>query len=202
MARKGSNGRIAALATLSAALWLAPASAQVVPAGYEPAHSIWVGGEYSNFGASFPYQSPQRLQGAGVFGDYHVEHWLWLEGEASFLSFGGFAGSTESSYLAGPRVSVLRRTRLQFFASPLVGVAAIHYPYAIGSARYFAFAPTGGLDYRLSNRWMLRAQYQYQFWLDSPGYANAPSHELTPNGIRLGVAYRFFRQQSLRAGRF
>jgi opacity protein-like surface antigen len=193
MALKKSYGCMAALATLSAAFCLASASAQVVPAGYEPAHSIWVGAEYSNFGASFPYQSHQRLQGAGVFCDYHIGHWLWLEGEANFLPFGGFADSTESSYLAGPRVTGFRRKKLQPFVKPLVGVGVIHYPYVIGDAHYFAFAPAGGLDYRLRDRWMVRVDYEYQFWPRSPGYADVPSHELTPNGFHLGVAYRIFR---------
>jgi hypothetical protein len=185
-------GFILMLATLGA-LWRAPASAQVVPSGYEPAHSIWIGGHYSHFGASFPYQSSQRIQGAGLFSDYHIGNWLWLEGEANFLKFGGFAGSTESSYLAGPRVTVLRRRKLQPFARLLVGVGKIHYPYAIGNASYFAFAPAGGLDYRLNTRWMLRADYEYQIWSGSPGFANVPSHELTPNGFHVGFGYRVHR---------
>lgn len=192
MAPGRKYGFIAILATL-AALWPTPASAQVVPAGFQAAHSIWVGGQYSYFSASFPYQTTQRIQGAGVFGDYHIHNSFWLEGEASFLEFGGFEGSTESSYLAGPRVQFLRRGKFQPYGKLLVGMAGIHYPYAIGDAHYFAFAPAGGLDYRLSARWFLRGEYEYQFWPGSPGYANVPSHELTPSGFHIGLAYKIHR---------
>ena len=105
--------RILSLAMLSAAVLLAPARAQVVPAGYEGRRVLWVGAEYSNFSASFPYQSGQRLKGAGAFADFRLNDRVALEGEVRFLQFGGFEGSTESNYLAGPVVFPFRKGRLR-----------------------------------------------------------------------------------------
>lgn len=69
----------------------------------------------------------------------------------------------------------------------------IHYPYAIGDASYFALAPGAGTEYRVSRRWMLHADYEYQIWRNSPGYATEADHALTPNGVHIGVAYRILR---------
>jgi opacity protein-like surface antigen len=184
--------RIAALIMVSTAL-LAPVRAQVVPSGYEPNHVLWVGAEYSNFSASFPYQSGQRLEGLGAFATYRLNYRFGLEGDVRFLQFGGYEGSTESNYLAGPDVHLFQKGRLRLYGKFLVGDAKIDYPYAIGDANYFALAPGGGANYRLHRRWLLRIDYEYQIWLNSPGYANVPNHQLTPNGFDIGVAYRVFR---------
>jgi opacity protein-like surface antigen len=184
---------VATLMTLSVALTHVSLEAQVVPAAYRTPHVLWVGAEYSNFLASFPYQSSRRLSGVGVFADFKLSGRVGLEGDARFLHFGGFADSTESSYLVGPKVYFFAKGRFQPYGKFLVGLGNIHYPFDIGDASYFALAPGAGSSYRLSRRWMLRAEYEYQIWQNSPGYANEPNHELTPNGFNVGVAYRVFR---------
>lgn len=40
---------------------------------------------------------------------------------------------------------------------------------------------------------MLRIEYEYQMWPDSPGYANEPDHQLNPNGFHIGLACRVLR---------
>jgi Outer membrane protein beta-barrel domain len=116
-----------------------------------------------------------------------------LSGDARFLHFGGFENSTESSYLAGPKVYFLSNGRFQPYGKFLLGEGRIHYPFQIGDASYFALAPGIGSGYRINHHWMLRAEYEYQIWYGSPDYANEPKHQLTPNGIHVGVAYRIFR---------
>jgi opacity protein-like surface antigen len=184
---------IAMPTTLCAALLLVPAHAQVVPAGYGPKHSLWIGGEYSNISASFPYQSGQRLQGAGVFAVSHLNPHIGIEGVARFLAFGGFEGSTETNYLAGADGFFLARGRFRPYGKFLAGVGQIHYPFAIGNASYFAIAPGAGAEYRVRRSWMLRVEYEYQIWPNSPGYANEPDHKLMPNGFHIGLAYRILR---------
>jgi hypothetical protein len=186
-------GCIAVSMIFSAAMLHARMEAQTVPAGYQTPHLLWIGGDYSNFSASFPYQSSQRLSGAGAFVDFKLSGHVGIEGEAHFLDFGGFQNSTESSYLGGPKVYFLKRGKFEPFGKLLVGVGTIHYPFQIGNASYFAWAPGAGAGYRLSDRWMLRAEYEYQMWPNSPGYANEPKHELTPSGFNVGVAFRVFR---------
>lgn len=186
-------GRAATLTMLFGAILYVPAQAQVVPSAFGPEKSLWAGAEYSNISASFPYQSGQRIEGEGVFVDLHLKYPFGLEGEARFLNFGGFEGSTESSFLAGPKVFFLSKERVHPYGKLLVGVGRIHYPFAIGEASYFALTPGTGIEYNVNRRWTLRAGYEYQMWLNSPGYANEPNHELTPNGFDVGIACRIFR---------
>ena len=183
---------LAILLAFFAALSLAPAQAQVNPSAYRRTQSIWVGGEYSNITASFPYQSSDRLSGIGVFADYKLKGYLGFEGDARFLHFGGFEGTTESSYLIGPKAYFLSRGMFRPYAEFLVGDGKIHYPYQIGDGSYFALAPGAGTGYLLNRRWMLRAEYEYQIWLNSPGFPNQPNHQLTPDGVNVGLAYRLF----------
>lgn len=170
-----------------------PARGQAEPSAYGPGHSFWVGGEYSNISASFPYNSGQRLQGAGAFASYHITSRIALDGDARFLTFGGFEGSTERSYLAGPKIFILAGGRFRPYGKFLVGTGHIHYPFQIGDANYFALAPGAGVDYRVRRRWIVRFDYEYQIWHNSPGFSNEPRHQLTPNGFHIGVGYRLFR---------
>jgi opacity protein-like surface antigen len=185
--------RAAMLTILSALFLVVSAQAQVGPSAYKPGHALWVGADYSNVNASFPYQSGQRISGAGAFVDWRLSYHLDIEGDAHFLNFGGFEGTTESSYLAGPKAFFLAKGKFRPYGQMLAGVGRIHYPFDIGNANYFALAPGAGTEYSVSRRWMLRAEYEYQFWLNSPGYANEPDHQLTPNGIHVGIAYGIFR---------
>jgi opacity protein-like surface antigen len=182
--------RIAAPTLLVAAVFAAQARAQSPPSAYGPSVALWAGADYSNFTASFPYESGQRITGPTAFADFHFNYRFGLNGEANLLTFGGFEGSTENSYLIGPRAVLFFRGRFVPYGKVLVGDARIHYPFRIGNASYLALAPGAGADYRVSGRWMLRLDYEYQLWLNSPGYANEPKHELTPNGFHVGIAYR------------
>ena len=58
-------------------------------------------------------------------------------------------------------------------------------------------------NYPLTHRWILRGDYEWQIW---PSFAGPPTYNrttgtvvqhnsgLTPNGISVGVAYRFLGQ--------
>jgi opacity protein-like surface antigen len=181
------------IAALATGLFASATHAQVVPSATYPVHALWVGGEYSNISASFPYQSGQRLWGIGAFADYHVTSLIGLEAEARFLRFNSFYGETEDNYLAGPRYLVGRFGRLQPYAQCLAGIGKIQYPFAIGNGSYLALAPGAGANYRIARRWSLRGEYEYQFWLNSPNIANEPAHEITPNGFHVGLAFRLLR---------
>jgi opacity protein-like surface antigen len=169
------------------------AQAQAGPAGIELPHALWVGGGYSNIHAGFPYQSSQRLSGVGGFADYHLSDRIDIEAEARFLRWNSFSGETEDNYLAGPRYLVERFPKFQPYGQCLVGFGRIQYPFQIDNRRYLAIAPGAGVNFRISNRWTVRGQYEYQFWPGSPGYKNEPAHEITPNGFQVGIAFRLFR---------
>jgi len=181
------------MVALAAGLLINSARAQVVPDALDPPHAIWVGGEYSNIHASFPYQSSQRLWGVGAFADYHSSEKIDIEAEARFLRFNSFYGETEDNYLAGPRYLVERSRRFQPYAQCLVGIARMHYPFNIGSMQYLALAPGGGMNYRISRKLTPRGEFEYQLWPGSPNFANEPAHEITPYGFHVGMAYRIHR---------
>ena len=80
---------------LFAAISILPARAQVAPSAYKGPKSLWVGAEFSDVNASFPYQSGQRMEGVGAFVDFHLYPHLGFEGDARFLRFGGFGDTKE-----------------------------------------------------------------------------------------------------------
>jgi opacity protein-like surface antigen len=166
------------------------ARGQAEPSGYQDKAALWVGADYANFSASFPYQSGNRLSGIATFADLNWSTHLSVEGEAQFLRWGGFASDSENSYLAGPRYRFNRIGPLHPYAKTLIGIGHINFPYDIGNATYFAVAPGAGAAYYLRRRWLVRAEYEYQFWLGSPGYAGQPDHPFRPNGFKVGLAFR------------
>ena len=170
-----------------------PCPSQVVPSAYLGSDTAWAGVSFANFSASFPYQSGDRISGIGAFADFYGGTHLGVEGNLRFLRFGGYRDETESNYLAGPIFRFRQAGRIRPFARALFGAGHIHYPYNIGDATYFAVAPAAGIDYRFSPNFALRAGYEYQYWVNSPGYSNLPDHPLHPNGLEVGIAYRIFR---------
>jgi opacity protein-like surface antigen len=54
-------------------------------------------------------------------------------------------------------------------------------------------APGAGANYRLSRRWALRGEYEYQLWPNSPNIASQPAHEITPSGFHIGIAFKLFQ---------
>jgi len=178
---------------IMAALGAVMMHAQVAPSAYRGSDTVWVGVDAAYVNASYPYQSGQHLEGLGVFADFNMNVHFTIAASAHFLNFGGFEAETESSYLVGPKFRFRRHGGFQPYAQGLLGVGSIQYPFTIGHAHYFDVAPAAGTTYRLSSRCQLRAEYEYQVWVNSPGYANEPNHQLRPNGFHAGVAFRPFR---------
>ncbi|MFT4111194.1 outer membrane beta-barrel protein [Silvibacterium sp.] len=166
------------------------ASAQVAQSSTGAGQSLWVGGEYSNLRAGFPYESSYRLGGIGAYADFNWNYHISVQGEASWLRFQGFEGETESDYLAGPRYTFLHSPQWRPYAAIEAGAVRIHYPFELGSGSFFTLAPTGGLDYRLNARWSVRAQYQYQYLFHSPDFTDEPHFGIRPSGVQLGIGYR------------
>src|SRR6266702_6115093 len=159
---------------LVAILCLSPAFllGQVVPAARGGNAGLWAGAEYSNFHADFGGNT--RLQGVGAMADFYFTPRIGIEGEARFLSFGDFHGETEKNYLIGPKFYLRPYSKIKPYAKLLVGLGSIQYPFSIGSGTYFAYAPGGGIDYRIRTRWRVRGEYEYQIWPKAPGIANEP----------------------------
>lgn len=129
----------------------------------------------------------------GAFADYHATSHIGIEAETRFLRFNSFYGETEDNYLAGPRYMARSWGKLQPYAQCLVGIARMQYPFQIGSGSYLAVAPGAGANYRIARRWVLRGEYEYQFWPGSPDIADEPGHEITPSSFHIGIAFKLLR---------
>jgi len=181
------------LTALSVGMLAIAMQAQVVPSATRPNHGLWLGAEYSNYHAGFPYESNQRLWGIGAFADYHITSHLGVQADVRFLRFNSFYGETEENYLAGPRYLVGTFKKLQPYAQCLIGLGRIQYPFRIGAGSYLAVAPGAGANYRIARRWSLTGGYEYQFWPNSPGIAGEPAHAIAPSGFHAGFAFRSLR---------
>ena len=157
--------------------------------------SVWTGAEVSLFNPDWGCTSASpfscrdnQLGGIAAFADVnHLIGKIGLEGEARWLPWGQ-ANVQESNYLFGPRYQVISGRRLSLNAKFLAGAGIFHYKSQWGG--WAAYAPGATLGYRVSRRFMLRGDYEYQIW---PGFVgNNGPRGLTPNGFSLGASYRLF----------
>jgi opacity protein-like surface antigen len=174
----------AALAILPASLW-----AQAAPAIGGGLPPLSVGGFYSNYSNDY---IPNRLGGLGVYVDWDIfrKFNLGVEGEARWLRFNQQQGSYEDNYLVGPRYS-RHYGKFVPYVKFMMGAGELEFPSGFGHGGYFALAPGGGLDYRLTRHVTLRGDYEYEFWPSAPG-GGLPTNGLTPNGFSIGASYRIF----------
>jgi hypothetical protein len=192
MFRLKSLGGWRARLALAGAIAAAVAHGQAAPSAKGGAQSLWVGAEYANLQAGFPNGSNARLFGVGAFGIFNWNHHYGVEGHARFLNFNSWNGETEQDYLAGPRYTFLHSNKWRPFASFQVGLVKIQCPFSMGNGTSFAMAPGGGLEYRVSHKWSVRAAYEYQFLPNSPNFTDEPQFGIKPNGPLVGTSYRIF----------
>lgn len=166
--------------------------AQTAPSAYERHLNLWVGAEYSNFEPD--YFPVGRLDGAGAYVDWSLSTFVAVEGEMRFLHFNGTSGEYQDHYLIGPKVSTPHWEKFKPYAKFLVGLGKNNFPYNIGYGKYFAMAPGGGIDYQLSSRFAVRADYEYQIWPSAPSIPGQTNNGMTPNGFSAGIAYRLFHR--------
>lgn len=175
---------------LAAAFALLPASllGQAAPAVRGGTPELMAGGYFSNFHTDY---SQDRMNGLGIYVDWNLFGHLGAEGEARWLRFNQEFGTYEDNFLAGPRYS-RHYGKFVPYAKFLLGAGELHFPFGQGHGGYFAMVPGGGLDYRLTRRFTIRAvDYEYQFWPSAPG-GPFVSHGLTPSGFSFGASYRIF----------
>jgi opacity protein-like surface antigen len=186
----GDRNLIRKLFCITLLLFPVSVLAQVAAATRGGGLSLSAGAEYSNFQPDYGFN---RLGGIAVFADADniVLHKLGAEGEARWLHFNQFFGETQAHYLLGPRYRFIRYHGLSLYGKFLMGGGFITYPNNIGSGSYFAYTPGATAEYRLARHWIVRGDYEYQFWPSAPGLAFTypnPSNGLTPNGFSVGAA--------------
>jgi hypothetical protein len=179
-------------------LWSFPLAAQSRPSAEGPGISVWVGASISTFnpdygcanGSPFSCWNHHLI---GITPYAHTKPFLFqrigAEGEARFLHWHGPEGMSQQSYLAGPRIYLIRYKRLIFNGKFMLGAAHLTLPpTAAGEGTYFAYAPGLDLDYRLARRIALHADYEFQSWPSFKGTGTGQGG-LTPNGLSVGVSY-------------
>ena len=181
--------------------------AQSTPSAEGPGATAWVGIQFSTFNPDYgcSKNSPLSCWSNQLFGIspyVTTKHFLFnrigAEGEARFLHWRGPAsGFTQSAYLAGPEIGILRHNQFSFNGKVLIGEARLTLPAGwSGAGTYFAYAPGADLDYRLTRRLCLRADYEFQVWPSFEAIRTSTTTGkggLTPNGLSIGVSYAFLR---------
>jgi opacity protein-like surface antigen len=202
------------IATGLVALFLIAAAvgAQTTAPSVHGGTSFTVGAEYSGFnpdygcGSNLPFHcnNPRGgvLQGVGVFADYNLTPRWGGELEARWLPWNGVRSETEATYLAGIRYRIVNVGRFSGWGRFLLGDGHFDLPAIPGGLGLnedtLVLAFGGTAEYRLMHRFSMRAGYEYQAW---PSFEGVPtnvggqlvshSNGLTPNGVSIGLAYRF-----------
>ena len=164
----------------------AAASAQVVESANARRLRIYVGGEGSAFqpnyaGTGVAQTAPNRLYGWGVYADANFNRWLQLEAEMRRLTFNQYLGITETTYMVGDRIRIAQYKRFTPYGKFMVGLGS--GSFLTGRAMTYSYG--GGVDYRISKRFLLRAfDVQFQNWQVTPS--------LHPYGASVGLSYRVF----------
>jgi hypothetical protein len=160
---------------------------QVLPAAASSSLSVDAGGlgsvsqpDYAAEGVA--QTSPNRLYGAGAFVDVRLSRWVQLEGEGRWLKFNEYLGITENTYLIGPRVPIVTFHKITPYGKVFVGMGGGSFL----TGHTFVVAYGGGLDYRLSRRFSVRGDFEYQQWPVNSAVT------LSPYGASLGISYKIF----------
>ncbi len=158
----------------------------MVPAATSNSFTLTAGGLGSAFqpdyaGEGIAQTSPNRLYGFGAYVDARFTRWVQLEAEGRWLRFNPYLGINENDYLIGPRIPIVTFHRVTPYGKFLVGMG--NGSFLTGST--FVLAYGGGVDYRLSRRFTVRAfDFEYQQWQVTP--------TLHPYGGSVGLSYKIF----------
>ncbi|SEG16458.1 Opacity protein [Bryocella elongata] len=125
-----------------------------------------------------------RSLGFGVYGNYDFNGHLGIA-----LDFARVAASndtsTQTSFEGGLRYKLFERGRFTPYARGSFGRGVYGYSNNVASVGYNLYGLAGGVDYRFTHYLNLRAEYEYQGWM------NVPLRNPEPQMFKLGVAYRF-----------
>ena len=186
------NRSILAFFCFAGFLAVVSAHAQVVPSATSRTFSVSAGALGSMFqpdyaGLGVAQTSPNRLYGPGAYVDVHFTRWVQVEAESRWLRYNQFyqpnstTGNGESTYLIGPRVPIVTFHRVMPYGKFLFGLG--NAPFLSGNT--FVLAYGGGVDYRLTRRFSLRAiDFEYQQWRVNP--------TIYPYGGSVGISYKIF----------
>lgn len=171
------------------------AAAQVVPAATRSSIHVDAGGFGSAFqpdyqGGGVASSSANWLFGAGAFVDVRFSRWVNVEAEGRWLRFNQFVNIHQDNYLIGPKVPIHTFGKYTPYGKFLFGIGSMNFEYGSTSCRCAALVYGGGVDYKLNDKWTVRAaDFEYQQW---PNWYVNQNAQLHPYGFSSGISYRIF----------
>lgn len=159
-------------------------TAQALPTATGPGKYIQVGAQLSGFQIDY---GQHYLSGVAAVIDANLYARYGVEAEVRTLIINQDEGVHETTYLAGPRVSLLTG-QVRPYVKFLVGRGELSYPFHDATGSYFVFAPGAGLDWHVGHsRLNIRVvDVEVQNW---PGFSFG---SIMPYGISSGLAVRVF----------
>ena len=154
---------------------------QAIPA-YKAEPPIFVGAFIS---ATNPDYGSNTIDGLGAFVDLPLWRMIGVEGEVRFGKFHTVNGVEESTYLVGPRYAYPIGHGFTPYVKFLFGGGSFTYPFNEGSDHHTVYALGGGLDYRITDHFYIRGDYEKQRWSFGTG-------TILPSTLSAGVSYRIF----------
>lgn len=137
---------------------------------------------------------PDNFKGYGFYASYDLFYHLGIEGDFHQINDPNpVDGVYERTYEIGPRYVLHYRRRFAPYAKGMYGRGVFNYPPVFGDPKvgpianlaYNIFAVGVGVDYHVLPGINIRAEYEYQRWL------NFPPNGLSPKIFSIGAAYRF-----------
>jgi hypothetical protein len=161
-----------------------PAAAQSRATADGPGSYIQVGGTGSIFQADY---GQRHLGGESIFIDANLYRRIGVEAEGRVLNLNEDEDVHETTYLAGPRYSILPG-RIRPYAKFLIGRGQFGFPFHYAQGSYFVIAPGAGVDWQVGrSRLTIRlVDIEFQKW---PQFSFGP---LQPYGVSSGIALRVF----------
>ena len=167
------------------------AIAQSAPSAYVEHHNIYIGGEYALINSDYFLGNKSLNQSSfAIYGDYYIFNGAWpIALDVNYTKAIDYAGTQQRQFyslLSGIKVS-RRFGRLEPFGKFGAGVghiSAIHMLTYHQYGQHFAIGMGGGLDYRLTNRIMLRpVDFTSERW-------DFSIHALSPYVLGFGRSFR------------
>lgn len=170
-----------------------PAQAQVAPAARIGGLPITFGVGMSDY--SLDYGPGRRMQGPVGWASVNLFHGLGVDGSARTLFMNTPSQLTrmqQTTFLGGINYEGPRFWIVRPFVRAAAGIGIIEFPSRNPSYTrdsYSVGAPSGGLDFQVTDHIAIRGEYEYEFWRDYQG----PNY-LNPQGVTLGVSYSLRRR--------
>lgn len=156
---------------------------------------------FGGFSDTSPDYGPTWNKGATVGVDYtRYLKWSYVPSLELRATFGNGSTVNEHTYMGGLRVHKRIFRRFAPYADALFGLGTITYPERGSGGTIihvddsgFAYSLGGGVDIGLVHNFMLKADFQQQFWNLGENTVEVPSganFTLSPKVLTIGVSYR------------